>query len=98
MNDFINLPDSPGNSITEKDIPKGVFRITKSSKYLLQNCPELICVSVGAELFECKYKHREGRSDTLSIGKMAMSVLKIKPGNSIRITKQNLSLYTIEKI
>lgn len=98
MTNFIILPDSPGNSISEKDIEKGVFRITVSSKHLFHQCSNKVTVEIKGIRFEATYKAREGRSDTLSVGKIAMSNLNIKAGNSVKITKTNIGNYKIEKI
>jgi hypothetical protein len=98
MTNFIILPDSPSNSISEKDIEKGVFRITVNSKHLFHQCSNKVIVEIKGLRFEATYKVREGRSDTLSIGKIAMSNLNIKTGNSIRITKTSNGNYKIEKI
>jgi hypothetical protein len=98
MNNFIILPDSPKNSISEKDIGKGVFRITVSSKHLFHQCTNKVIIEIKGLKFETTYKAREGRSDTLSIGKIAMLNLNLKTGNSVRITKTSIGNYKIEKI
>ena len=81
MANYIILPDSPSNSISEKDIEKGTFRITISSKYLFHQCSNKVIIEVKGLRFEATYKAREGRSDMLSIGKIAMLNLNLKTGN-----------------
>lgn len=77
----------PGNFITEKDIEKGVLRITADFKNFFPPQNSTIKIQVGNVTKSTPYEIKEGKSSLLRIGRDLMSALKLKPGNRLQFEK-----------
>jgi hypothetical protein len=90
------LPE-PGNSITQGDIDKGTLRITVGAKANFPWQSRNIQVVIKGKFFKATYTPRDGRSDLLRIGRLAMEVLGINVGGRVKFTKMDNFNFIIQK-
>lgn len=90
------LPE-PGNSITQGDIDKGTLRITVGAKANFPWQARNIQVVIKGKFFKATYTPRDGRSDLLRIGRLAMEVLGINVGGRVKFTKMDNLNFIIQK-
>ncbi len=95
-NSVFYLPDN-GNTITEKDIKKGVLRITTIASSNFPSKSTDVAIIISNEKKIISYEKRTGRSDLLKIGKDFMNKLDIKPFGKLKFTKFKNWQYIIEK-
>lgn len=76
-----------GNSITKKDIDKGVLRITADFKDFFPMRDTSVKIKVGSIIKNTAYQINEGRSSLLKIGRDMMNALNLKPGERLHFEK-----------
>ncbi len=93
----VSLPDI-GNTITKKDMTKGVLRITKNAAVLFPEVNGEIKLMYQDEIYNAKYHIKEGRSNGLNIGKKFFEKLALTADEQIKITETGQLTFLIEKI
>lgn len=91
------IPDK-GNSITEKDISKRQLRITVAFKEYFPNSNAILLFEFEGEIYELKFRYREGKSYILKLSEKLMNKLRISTDSKIKITLLNDSQYRIKSI
>ena len=87
----------PGNSITKKDIEKGILRITADFKEFFPPQDSTIKIKVGTVTKNIQYEIKEGRSSLLKIGRDVIKALNLKNGDSVRFEKLREGGYELKR-
>ena len=88
---------SYGNKITKTDIKNNLLRITVDYKNYFPDKSCYINVNISDCLYNVWFGYRDKKSHVISLRKEAMTNLKIKEGDLIKITLKN-NIYYMEKV
>lgn len=88
----------PGNSITKKDIEKGVLRITADFKAFFPSQSTTVKIKVDNATKNIPYETKEGRSSLLKLGRDFMIALNLKTEGRLRFEKLPEGGYDVERL